>query len=59
MDGVPVLWAMLGAAFSAGCFGLYARLSAAARSFDQDLVFLAAIGVSLGMLTAARPHWMW
>jgi len=56
MDWVPLAWAALGATFSASCFGLYARLSAA---FDRDLLLLAAAGVSLGMLTASRPQWMW
>ncbi|MGJ7543356.1 hypothetical protein [Variovorax sp. LT1R16] len=59
MDWVPLAWATLGATFSASCFGLYARLSAAASSFDRDLMVLAAVGASLGMLTVCKPHWMW
>lgn len=53
------MWAAVGAAFSAACFGLYARFSALAGSFDRDLVVLAAAGAWLGVLTALRPHWMW
>lgn len=59
MDWVPFAWVTLGATFSAACLGLYARLSAAVRSFDQDLAILAAIGASLGAVTASSPHWMW
>lgn len=59
MDSMPFVWATLGATFSAACLGLYARLSAAARSFDRDLATLAVVGASLGALTASKPHWMW
>lgn len=59
MDWVLLAWVALGATFSASCLGLYARLSAAARAFDRDLMLLAAVGASLGVLTASRPQWMW
>lgn len=59
MDPMQFVWATLGATFSAACLGLYARLTAAARSFDVDLATLAAVGASLGAITASNPHWMW
>lgn len=59
MDWMPLVWAVLGVAFSGSCFGLYARFSAVTGSFDRDLVVLVTIGNRLGVVTTLRPHWMW
>lgn len=59
MDWMPVVWATVGASFSALCFGAYARHHAVDGSFDWDLVIIATVATWLGILAAIRPQWVW